>query len=94
MQLEKGGQPRQESAGEARVRGSRLRRRTVPSEPVGIPGELVTPGTEPTDMPFDEGERVSAGRLRMVGCSPGCLLASLVVSIVLTVVLNLILNIF
>jgi hypothetical protein len=34
------------------------------------------------------------GRVKVYGCSPGCLLVSLLASIVLTILLNLILNWF
>jgi hypothetical protein len=34
------------------------------------------------------------GRLRVYGCSPGCLVFSLVASLVLTVVVNLVIRLF
>jgi len=35
---------------------------------------------------------LSGGRVRVYGCSPGCLLTSLIVSIVLTVLINVIIR--
>jgi hypothetical protein len=41
------------------------------------------------------GERsYRGGRVRVYGCSPGCLLVSLLASIVLTIVLNLLIRAF
>ncbi len=34
------------------------------------------------------------GRVRVYGCSPGCLLTSLLVSVVLTILLNLLIRAF
>jgi hypothetical protein len=34
------------------------------------------------------------GRVKLYGCSPGCLLASILVSVVLTVLLNLLIRAF
>jgi hypothetical protein len=36
----------------------------------------------------------SAGRVRVYGCSPGCLLISLVVSVLLTILLNVLIRLF
>ena len=36
----------------------------------------------------------SGGRVRVYGCSPGCLLLSLAVSIVLTILVNVLIRLF
>jgi hypothetical protein len=41
-----------------------------------------------------EGRRYGGGRVRVYGCSPGCLLASLLLSAFLTLVINLLLRAF
>jgi hypothetical protein len=40
------------------------------------------------------GRSSGGGRVRVYGCSPGCLLMSLLASIVLTIVLNLLIRAF
>jgi hypothetical protein len=40
------------------------------------------------------GRTFGGGRVRVYGCSPGCLLMSLLASIVLTIVLNLLIRAF
>lgn len=40
------------------------------------------------------GRPFGGGRVRVYGCSPGCLLMSLLASIVLTIVLNLLIRAF
>ena len=40
------------------------------------------------------GRTFGSGRVRVYGCSPGCLLLSLGVSILLTIVLNLLIRAF
>ena len=40
------------------------------------------------------GRGYGRGRVRVYGCSPGCLLMSLLASIVLTIVLNLLIRAF
>jgi hypothetical protein len=42
----------------------------------------------------DGGERFGGTRVKVYGCSPGCLLSSLLVSIVLTIVVNLLIRLF
>jgi hypothetical protein len=45
----------------------------------------------PADQrPFGGGREFAGGRVRVYGCSPGCLMISLVASIILTLLLNLI----
>jgi hypothetical protein len=41
-----------------------------------------------------EGGRYAGGRVRVYGCSPGCLLASLLLSAFLTLLVNLLLRAF
>ncbi len=41
---------------------------------------------------FGEGRSFADGKIRVYGCSPGCLITSLILSVVLTVLLNLILR--
>jgi|GEM_PF-4775633 len=88
-----GGQQRQNETTPGRIRGSRLRRRSAPVESVGIPERELSPATESIDMTFDEGSTAPLSRMRIGGCSPGCLVVSLVGSVVLTILLNLVLNI-
>jgi hypothetical protein len=40
------------------------------------------------------GRSYGGGRVRLYGCSPGCLLMSLLASIVLTILLNLLIRAF
>ena len=44
-------------------------------------------------MDVFKGRDLAGGRVRVYGCSPGCLVMSLLVSIVLTVLINLILRV-
>ena len=37
---------------------------------------------------------VADGRIRVCGCSPGCLLASLAVSVALTIIVNVLIRLF
>jgi hypothetical protein len=91
------------AGGQRRFGGSRLRprvefgRRPPPAQPQpGEPPERVEaellpeeePLAEPTYSPFGPPREFAGGRVRVYGCSPGCLLASLVVSIILTLLLN------
>ena len=59
-------------------------------EPFG-PGSAQYSGTPSTRTPFG-GRDFTGGRLRVYGCSPGCLLTSLLVSIILSLMLTLLLN--
>ena len=64
-------------------------------EPFG-PGSEQYSGTPSTQTPFGGlqeigGREFVGGRVRVYGCSPGCLIASLVVSLLLTLFLNAIL---
>jgi hypothetical protein len=40
------------------------------------------------------GRDVAGGRVRVYGCSPGCLVASLLLSLVLTLAINLLIRAF
>ncbi len=40
------------------------------------------------------GRAYAGGRVRVYGCSPGCLVASLVLSLFLTVLVNLLIRVF
>ena len=55
-------------------------------EPFG-PGSEQYSGTPSTHTPFG-GREFAGGRVRVYGCSPGCLIASLLVSLFLTLLLN------
>jgi len=55
-------------------------------EPFG-PGSEQYSGTPSTQTPFG-GREFAGGRVRVYGCSPGCLIASLIVSLLLTLFLN------
>jgi hypothetical protein len=64
-------------------------------EPFG-PGSEQYSGTPSTQTPFGGlqevgGREFAGGRVRVYGCSPGCLVASLIVSLLLTLFLNAIL---
>ena len=92
--------PRADDAGAApqrRFSASRLRprveiSRTPPPRPVEAePAELGTDQEAfggPPPSPFGPPREFAGGRVRVYGCSPGCLIASLVVSLVLTLLLN------
>jgi hypothetical protein len=41
-----------------------------------------------------EGRSYGGGRVRVYGCSPGCLLVSLVLSVFLTLLINLLIRVF
>jgi len=45
-------------------------------------------------MRIPEGRRFGGGRVRVYGCSPGCLLLSLGLSLFLTILLNLLIRAF
>ena len=93
-------QPAQGTPPPRRFGASRVRPRVEVSRkpPVAQPvsPELEAPYEEPLDAgtggphstdPF--GPRTFAGgRVRVYGCSPGCLIASLVISLILTLLLN------
>ena len=64
-------------------------------EPFG-PGSEQYSGTPSTQTPFGGlqelgGREFAGGRVRVYGCSPGCLIASLIASLLLTLFLNAIL---
>lgn len=92
-----------EDAPRRRFGGSRLHPRT-PAPPITAPGDvevLDTPveNSEPSgDAPWGEGlfrgGSTGGGRIRVVGCSPGCLFLSLAISLVLTLLLNALLHVF
>ena len=74
------------------------RRAAPPPFPEKRPGPLVPEvldehgGQSPPDRGGPFGPRgFAGGRVRVYGCSPGCLLTSLIVSILLTLLLNLLL---
>jgi hypothetical protein len=46
----------------------------------------------PSDPPAPK--RLSDGRVRVYGCSPGCLLLSLALSVVLTILVNVLIRLF
>jgi hypothetical protein len=89
-------------AGEQRrFGGSRLRPRVEfgrrPPQPQPGPGREVVeaevlpeqePLAGPPLSPFGPPREFAGGRVRVYGCSPGCLIASLLVSLFLTLVLN------
>jgi len=61
-------------------------------EPFG-PGSEQYSGTPSTQTPFGglqelSGREFAGGRVRVYGCTPGCLIASLIVSLLLTLFLN------
>ena len=91
------------AGGQRRFGGSRLRQRVEfgrrpppgqppPGEPLErVEAELLPeeePLAGPTYSPFGPPREFAGGRVRVYGCSPGCLIASLVVSIILTLLLN------
>jgi len=45
-------------------------------------------------MPTSADTPSSTGRVRVYGCSPGCLLLSLAVSVLLTIVVNVLIRLF
>lgn len=54
-------------------------------------GDGRSAGIPSNQRPIDGGREFGGGRVRVYGCSPGCLMISLAVSLILTLLLNAIL---
>ena len=61
-------------------------RRVEPEQPELMPEQEALGG--PSLSPFGTPREFAGGRVRVYGCSPGCLIASLLVSLFLTLILN------
>ena len=103
-----GGTPSRSSERERRFAASRLRPRVEISrtpQPRRDRADQADPGREPTgERPilaepvedqqplFGQPREFAGGRVRVYGCSPGCLIASLVVSLILSCLLTALVN--
>ena len=74
-----------------RVEISRTPQRAATVQQTEPLGERPIPA-EPVDLPFGQPREFAGGRVRLYGCSPGCLIASLVISLLLTCLLTALVN--
>ena len=70
--------------------------RTPPPRPAGIdagdPAREPPVAAEPAGFPFGRPREFAGGRVRVYGCSPGCLVAAVLVSLLLSCLLTALLN--